>query len=239
MSRKRGTVTVGLLALLALLVWGLVCSVKYQPDFYQTALAASAPSEIRREQADEFVRTTVRLIDEIRNDDSWSHEFSEEAVNGWLAEELPAKYGELLPPEVTAPRVKFEQGKVLIAFQVRHGMWKGVVSGSVHPFVAGPNRLALEFQSVRIGLIPVPVDEILGDFVTQMNAGGWRMQWQTNGKKDVLVLDLADDLVLDREGERPILEAVDLESRLLRITGRRSSETGETTHLAERPTGIP
>src|SRR5262245_12775881 len=101
MSRKRGTVTVGLLALLALLAWGLVCSVKYQPDFYQTALAASAPSEIRREQADEFVRTTVRLIDEIRNDDSWSHEFSEEAVNGWLAEELPAKYGELLPPEVT------------------------------------------------------------------------------------------------------------------------------------------
>ena len=36
--------------------------------------------------------------------------------NGWLAEELPTKYREWLPPEVGEPRVKFENGVVLLAF---------------------------------------------------------------------------------------------------------------------------
>jgi hypothetical protein len=235
MNRKCAAITAGSLSLLAILIGGLGWSFKYEPTFYGTALAETAPPEVRREQAKVFVQTTLQLVDEIRNEDSWSHEFSEEAVNGWLAEELPVKYGELLPPEVTSPRVKFEAGKLLVAFQVRHGMWKGIVSGTVHPWVAGPNQLALEFQSVRIGLIPVPVDEILGDFVTQMNGAGWRMRWQASARKDVLVVDLDDDLSLGGEGQRPVLEAVDLEARMLRITGRRGLEAAETPRVADRP----
>jgi hypothetical protein len=235
MNRKSTTILVGCLALLALFVGGLIWSLKYQPTFYQTALADCAPPDIRRDQADTFVRTTVRLIDEIRNDDLWSQEFSEEAVNGWLAEELPSKYGDLLPPEVAAPRIKFEEGTLLLAFQVRHGMWNGVVSGRVRPWVAGPNQLALEIHSVRIGLIPIPVEEMLGDFVNQMNSAGWRMRWKNSGKQDVLVVDLDDDLSSGGSDERPVLEAVDLEPKLLRISGRRSSEAADNPRIADKP----
>jgi len=233
MNRKRAAITVGLVLLLALLAGGLVVSLKYQPKFYQTALADSAPPEVRREQAKVFVQTTLQLVDGIRNDDRWSHEFSEDAVNGWLAEELPAKYAECLPPEVTAPRVKFEKGTLLLAFQIRHGVWKGVVSGKVRPWVTGPNQLALEIQSARIGLVPVPVDEILGDFIKDLNSAGWRMQWKNNGKQDVLVVSLDEDFSLDGR-ERPVLEAVDLGPKLLRISGRRASETADAPRLADK-----
>jgi len=234
MNRKRWVITVGFVAVPALFVAAFSLSLKFQPSFYQTALADGAPRDVRREQAKVFVQTTLQLVDGIRNEDRWSHEFTEDAVNGWLAEDLPLKYSELLPPEVTSPRVKFEKGTLLLAFQLRHGMWKGVVSGKVRPWVTGPNQLALEIQSARIGLMPVPVDEIFGDFVKEMNNAGWRIEWKNNGRQDVLVVILDGNYSPDG-GRRPVLEAVSLESGLLRISGRRMADAAGAPRLADKP----
>jgi hypothetical protein len=237
MNRKLAAIAIASVSVLGILAASLVWLVKYEPTFYEVALADTAPPEIRRKQAKVFVQTTSDLVDGIRYEDSWSHAFSEESVNGWLAEELPAKYGEWLPPEVAAPRVKFEKGKLLLAFQLRHGMWKGVVSAIVRPWVAAPNQLALEIQSARIGLIPIPVDELLGDFVKHMNTAGLRIQWKSSGKQDVLVVEFDDDFSPDGDsGEHAVLEAVELEPELLRISGQRSSAAVDSPRIADKPT---
>lgn len=225
MNRKLARISIGVLCSLAFVVGSLVLSLRYQPAFYQSALSENVLPETRREQAKVFVQTTLRLVDDIRYDDRWSHEFSEEAVNGWLAEELPTKYRDWLPADVDLPRVKFEDGVLLLAFQARRdGIWKGVVSSRIRPWVAGPNQLALEIQSARIGLIPVPVDEIVGDLVKNLNSSGWRMQWKNTGKQDVLVVDLDSAEDSANGGERPVLESVELRPKLLRLSGRRSTE---------------
>lgn len=234
MNRKRAAISVGLLSLLAAVAGGLALSLKHQPTFYRAALADSAPPEVRREKAREFVRTTLQLVDEIRHEDRWAHEFSEDAVNGWLTEELPVRYSELLPPDVAAPRVKFEKGMVRLAFQIRHGMWKGVVSGQVRPFVAGTNQLALEIESARIGLVPIPVDELLGEFVSKMKSSGWQLHWKNTGEHDVLVIDLDDDLAPESSAQRPFLEAIELEPGLLRISGRRMIDADDAARVADR-----
>jgi hypothetical protein len=224
MNRKRAVVSIGLLVAVVLLVAGIAASLKYRPTFYRVALAEQTSPEVRREQAKTFVQTTLQLVDAIRHDDRWSREFTEEAVNGWLAEELPAKYSEWLPPDVSTPRIKFDRGVLRIAFESRRGVLGAVISGQVRPWVTGPNQLALEIESARVGMVPVPADEILGDFVKNMNTAGWRMEWKSTGAKDVLVIDLdGADLPLEG-GERPVLESVDLGPRLLRISGRRSAE---------------
>lgn len=233
MIRNRAITAVVLFVIGALLVGGAAWSLKYQPTFYQRALAQSVSPEVRRQQAKEFVQTTLQLVDEIKHEDRWSHEFSEDAVNGWLAEELPVKYAGWLPQEVAAPRVKFEKDSVLLAFQGRQGIWRGVVSARVRPWVAGPNQLALEIQSLRIGLVPVPVDEVLGEFVRNMNRAGWHMQWKNSGKKDVLVVDL-DEGDLSETPDRPVLELVELESEHLQISGRRRADS-EAPRLADKP----
>lgn len=224
MKRTHAAISIGLLAVSALLLAGVAGSLRYRPTFYKRALADAASPETRRAQVKNFVQTTLHLVDEIRHEDHWSREFSEDAVNGWLAEELPVRYAEWLPPDVAAPRIKFDQGVVRVAFQSRRGGLEAVISGQVRPWVTGPNQLALEIDSARVGLVPVPVDELLGEFVKNMNAAGWRMEWKSTGKRDVLVVDLdGSDLPLDG-GERPVLEAVDLGPKSLRISGRRSSE---------------
>ena len=224
MNRKLATISAGLLCVLALVGGGLILSLKHQPEFYRSALAESVLPETRREQSKTFVQTTLRLVDDIRYDDRWSHAFSEDAVNAWLAEELPTRYKEWLPPGVSAPRVKFEKGILLLAFQARRGTWQGVVSSRIRPWVSGPNQLALEIQSARIGLIPVPVDEIVGDLVKNLNSSGWRMQWKNTGNQDALVVDLDAAKGASSGAPHPILEAVELSAKVLRISGRRATE---------------
>jgi hypothetical protein len=220
MNRKR----TGLVLLGALILIGgaLGLSLKHQPAFYKAALADKVPVETRREQATQFEQTTLQLVNEIRFEDHWSHEITDDMVNAWLAEELPRKFGDALPPDVAAPRVKFEQGHVLLAFQARRGMWHGVISSRIRAWVSGPNELALEMESTRIGLVPIPIDEILGDLVKKLTDAGWRLEWKNSGKRDVLVINLDSD-DLSEEGPRAVLESVDIEPKRLRISGRRAS----------------
>src|SRR5207248_3288817 len=124
----------------------------------------------------------LQLVNEIRFEDQWSHEISDDMVNAWLAEDLPVKFGDSLPPDVSAPRVKFEKGHVLLAFQARRGMWQGVVSSRIRAWVSGPNQLALDVESTRVGLVPIPIDEIIGDLVNRLTETGWRLEWKNSGK---------------------------------------------------------
>lgn len=221
MNRKRARLGLTLLVALILILGGIAFSLKHQPAFYKAALADRTPVAARREQATKFEQTTLQLVNEIRFEDRWSHELSDDMVNGWLAEELPAKCPDLLPPDISAPRVKFEKGNLLLAFQAQRGMWHGVVSSRIRPWVSGPNQLALEIESMRVGLVPVPVDELIGDLVNGLKNAGWRLEWKTSGKSEVLVVSLDPDEIASA-GERAVLESVELEPKRLRISGRRA-----------------
>jgi hypothetical protein len=223
MNRKR--VGLGLSGALILVGGGLCLSLQHQPAFYAAALTDPLPVETRREQATKFEQTTLQLVNEIRFEDQWSHEITDDMVNAWLAEDLPVKFGDSLPPDVSAPRVKFEKGHLLLAFQAKKGIWRGVISSRIRAWVSGPNQLALDIESARVGLVPVPVDEIISDLVQKLTNAGWRLEWKSSGKRDVLVVSLdADDI--SEDGERAVLESIELEPKLLRISGRRTSATG-------------
>jgi hypothetical protein len=233
MNRKRAIITAGLGTFLAALAGGVPWLLRHQPAFYRDALRQELSDEDRREQAKLFVQTTLRLVDAVRYEPRWAQEFSEESVNIWLADELPTQYSGWLPPEVTAPRVKFERGGLWIAFRTQHGLWSGVVSGRVKAWVSGPNELALEIQSLSAGLIPVPVDEVIGEFVSAMNERGWRLQWKQSATGDVLVVSL------DGEGDsgdsrgQAVLESVELTPGRLIVSGRRRGEGAART--ADKP----
>jgi hypothetical protein len=218
MNRKR--VALWVLGCVVVIGGGLGLSLRHQPAFYAAALADNRPVKTRREQATRFEQTTLQLVNEIRFEDRWSHEITDEMVNAWLAEELPIKFATSLPTDVAAPRVKFEKGHVLLAFQARKGMWQGVISSRIRAWVSAPNQLAFDIESARVGLVPVPVEEIIGDLVKKLTVGGWRLEWKSSGKRDVLVVSFDPDDISE-DGHRAVLESIELEPNLLRISGRR------------------
>jgi hypothetical protein len=230
MSRKYSVVLAGVL-LGILVVAGCAYSVlRHEPEFYRAALHDGLSAEERREYARKFEQTTGRLIGEAGNDERWSQEFSEVAVNSWLADELPGKYAELLPENVSAPRIKFEKDGLRIAFRTSRGPWSGIVSGRLNVWVPSPNELAVQVQSLSAGLVPIPVDEFSGKLVEALGISGWRTEWKQSTGGDVLVVALDE---AESARAQPRLEAVELQSGRLRISGSRT--TGEKSRTARRP----
>lgn len=235
MNRKRAVIAVSLATGLTVLVGGVIWLLTYQPAFYRDALANSASRDERTRQADQFVRATLRLRNGIHNnEENWSEEFDEQAINGWFAEELPTKYAGLLPEGISDPRLRIEQDGAWIAFRARRGMWSGVVNCRLKTWVAAPNELAIEIQSLRAGLIPIPVDDVVAGIVDSMNENGIPVQWKQSASGDVLVVSL-DESVSHPDGSgHAVLEAVDLLPGKLCVAGRRQ-EAEPVLRTARKP----
>src|SRR5437868_4531149 len=97
MRRKHAVISVGVALILAVVIGGGYRLLTHQPGFYRNALSDDLHPEKRRQLAERFVQSTLQLVNELRHEEQWSQEFTEQQVNCWLADELPAKYADWLP----------------------------------------------------------------------------------------------------------------------------------------------
>lgn len=224
MRRKHALIAGGLITCLAAIIAGLYSLLTHQPAFYRDALQSDIGHSDRQKLAKEFVRAAVGLRNEVISEERWMQEFTEAGTNAWLADDLPAQYSEWLPPGVSAPRVQFNQDQLQFAFHTRRGLWSGVISGKVRVWVSGPNELAFEIQSLSAGLIPIPVDDAVGDFVKEMSAAGWRLEWRPSKGGDALVLSLDQTSTNDVDSDQPVVESLELLPGRLKVFGGRREE---------------
>ena len=219
MSWKKWLATVSALLIAAAAgAGGLWWALFESPDFYLTVLEQErrADPDARRAEAKRFVHRTMKLVDDIRNSDAWAQDFTEAEINAWLAEELHRKFGEWLPPGVSEPCVQIEADAIHVGFQYDEpGQWSGVVSLRVLPWVAEPNQLALQVESIRAGLVPIPVDQIVAGVAEHARSSGWRVEWQQRDGYDVALVRLATEDEPSAE-----LDGVELRDGSLHVHGR-------------------
>ena len=156
----------GFLAILLLLAIGcgtgsVVWALRQVSGFYDEVLREEPNPAVCREEAKKFVQRTLQLIEKVQQFESWSEEFTQQQVNSWLAEELHHKYAELVPEGASDSRVRFSPGAIQIGFRFQRDGWNRVVSLKVKLWVPEPNHLAIEFKSVKAGLVPIPLENIL------------------------------------------------------------------------------
>lgn len=199
-------------------VWGLF----EVPDFYQTAMTAEVDPTVRQQAARKLIQRTRQLVDEIQRSPSWSEEFTEQHINSWLAEELPANYSQWLPPGISDPRVKLADETIRIGFRYQGPDWNGVVTLQVKPWVTEPNRLAIQIQSVRAGLIPIPLDEVLRGLAREVEKDGWKVEWQEIDGQDVAIVNLSKG-----RADEPVLQDVRVLDGAFRVTGNRRPSSPE------------
>lgn len=249
MIRKRlGGTALLLVLVLGGSVGGVVWSLSQVPDFYAQALSELPDPQDRKQAAKQFVERTLRLVDGVEHEDAWAEEFTQQQINSWLAEELHQKHAKLLPNGVSDPRVQFAPEAVQLGFQFQREGWEGVISVRARPWVPQENQLALEIESVKAGLMPIPLDRVLQEISRQFETEGWRVTWREAHGHDVLVISL------DGGGaEQPVLEAVEVVEGAVRVRGRRSVTThpvstgkgatgeepsaGHGTRVADQPVG--
>ncbi|WP_417382593.1 hypothetical protein [Gimesia sp.] len=209
------------LLLLGGMTGGLYWSSAQVPDFYQEALQEQAVPEVRQEEAKEFVQRSMQVVNDVRNQEPlWSQEFSEQQVNAWLAEELHQKYNEWVPDGVTDPRIRFEKNQVELGFHLTLSKWSGIISLRFKPWLMKENRLVLELEQARAGLLPIPLDETLTDLIRMARKEGWFIEWGQMNGNDALIVYLDR-----RKPELPELTALSVDTGLFRIAGKSESDS--------------
>ena len=231
MNRTRLALVAGSLLLALAGTAGSVLWAFFQvPDFYERELATAPPAEVRQQAARQFVRRTMELVSDIRHTPQWSEEFEQDQINGWLAEELHnPKYKKLLPKDVRQPRIALGKDVIRVGFRVQRKGWDGIVSLRVRPWMAGDNELALEIQSVRVGLVPYPLEEALEDVVHRLEANGWLIDWHQANGNEVLIVHLDHG----QKPDGPVLENLEVVEGAVRLSGR--SGAGNQTRMVWSP----
>jgi len=222
MTRKRLRLLVRVLVVFLLLVGigvGLTLqALREVPEFYAQALVEQPDPVVRKEAAKQFEQQTLDLVKEIRHEDRFSQEFTQEQINSWLAEQFDTSLADTIPQAISDPRVTLRNDHVLVGFRYHGKSFDGIVSLNVKPRVTEPNHLALEFESVKAGDIPISLDAVTAHITDRLHREGWQTQWKLKNSHDVLVVHFPPS-----ESDQPVLEAVQVTDGLVHISGSRVS----------------
>lgn len=181
----RGYWVRGLIAsvgLLGLVLGTFYAAVSYRPSFYHAPVVAPA---VRQEYAEEFVERSLQLRNDAMNETRWEAVFSDAQINAWLAEDFVTQFADVLPSGVEDPRVVFDTDKLTVAFTYHEGLIHSVVWATLRVSVDAEKEIALELESLRAGMIPLP-DSMLTEKLDRL-VGGTTMSltWTREGSNTV------------------------------------------------------
>jgi hypothetical protein len=203
-----------------------------EPEFYRRA--ATVPADSASESARGFVRESSQLFNAIENDPAWSAVFRAVELNAWLRHDFTVKHGDLLPPGVTDPRVAFEPDRMLVGFRAQMGPVRTVVSVVSRVWVPESNRVAIEFDKVRGGMLPLPLTLLVSRVTKVCEAANLSVEWKRHRGKMVALVRLAD-----AKGPRIELTRAKVGDSVLQVAGRSRglSERDQVARIVEPDAG--
>jgi hypothetical protein len=215
---KRKSILVAVISV-ALVAGGALASLYallgHEPEFYRRA-AVDAGLD-RRAEAGTFQSDAFDLVqNRIPHDPEWQARFTDRQINSWLAEGL-ANIADL-PPEISEPRVTFEEGKILIAFRYGRAGWESVVSVEARAWVSPrePNVVCLEIERLRAGALPMG-SKVLEDALTEhARSQNIDVQWYRRDTHPVALLRFQ----ADRRDPTFQLQRLDIQIGAIHLKGR-------------------
>jgi hypothetical protein len=204
----------GLLLLLGLGILGLYLASQHVPAAYRRVL--DADSEEQAAASQEAVRKATALSG-AANHDKWHIRFTAEEINGWLAVDMPKKHANLLPPELSDPRVVIAPQQMTLFCRYHRGDRVFVLSLAVDVYVAEPDVLALQIRRARAGAVPLPLGQVLDQISQEARRQHYRLQWKQKGGDPVALVPLKLRTVDDKHLLR--IEAVELRQNEVYLSG--------------------
>lgn len=170
---------------------GLYLAIQQVPEFYADILQSDPDPEQRVKEVRKLVAQTKRLMQSMERAETWQHQLTQTQINSWIIEELPKNHPDILPPDVSQPRIKFAQDVVQLGFRVKRGPLSGVVSLQVRPDIKRANQIEFEIEWVNAGVLPVPIKQLVSDAVDSYRSEEWTLDWATSKSgNDTVVLTL-------------------------------------------------
>jgi hypothetical protein len=164
MRRKPLLLAVGIAVVLVSVVVGtLALLARHEPEFYRQREVA--PGDLRKKQSGEFLQTFSYVLSRLTDGDGFSATFTEEQINSYFQENfITSGFAKnLLPENISAPRVVVEPERIRLAFRYGSPPWCSVISIDWRVWLvpAEPNVVALELQGLHAGSLPISAQSLL------------------------------------------------------------------------------
>jgi hypothetical protein len=220
MSRKSAFLAI----MIVLLLLGgagttLALLVRHEPAFYRRCSVRAG--EHRVKCSGEFVgEFTTRLLGGILNHPQWDAQFTEEQINSYFEEDFVTKHSaeNPLPEGISAPRIALGPEKVRLGFRYGKGWWSTVICIDLRVWLAAkePNVVALEFESLSAGALPISAQSLLERVYEAARRQNIDPTWYRYRGHPVLLLRFQ----ADRANPTFQLQRLELQEGKLLIAGR-------------------
>lgn len=248
--------TIAGLAVLLLLAggafYGLWTATTYVPADYRLAL--DVKPEALAEAGKKFEQQVNSLYDEAQDLGVWEATFTDDQVNGWLANELPARMPQIIPRGVSDPRVLLREDEATLLCRYEkifnQQSIQTVVSLAVDVELTDEtNVIAVRLRHARAGLFSLPMEEVK-QRITQLAANSrLALRWEEDDGDPVAIIvipqqyeQLKARLTIDtielRDGElhvagrsEPLRRGVKMDFSVL----RRVTQGFSTVHISHQP----
>ncbi|HEV3117039.1 MAG TPA: hypothetical protein VGY58_08310 [Gemmataceae bacterium] len=228
MRRKSVLLAIAIVLFLAGSAGGILYFlVRHEPDFYVRCKVP--PGEQRKDLSAAFISECANLFNDWYKNKPWEGRFKEDEINSYFAEDLVSKHSVESPfPEgVSEPRVCLEQGRIRLGFRYGKGWKSTVVSIDMRVWLIAKesNVVALEFEKIRAGLMPISAQSLLDRAADYAHQRDIEAMWYRHNGRPVLVLRFEADK------NNPLFQIRELDPRpgLLRIAGRSSDGAAQVT----------
>ena len=128
----------------------LLGALRHEPTFYREALKQEPAAQ--QAANDELLANATALASNARHQARCSASFTAGQINGWLVLDVPQNFPDLLPKEISEPRIRLGPGKATIACRYHDANLKTIISLNIELYLADPNVLALRILNAA----PVP-----------------------------------------------------------------------------------
>lgn len=201
---------------MVLAVGGTYVALQHVPHFYEQALDQESAKQ--QQANDALIKNANALARSARQQGDWSAVFTAEEINGWLGVDLPQSFPELLPAEISQPRIRLSPGHATIACRYRENAVSTVISLNLELYVAEPNVLALRIHNIRAGAIPIPLSQVLDGVTEAAKSMNLRLRWGQAKGDPVALLTLPSTLGRDKIAYR--LDKIDLRQDAIYLAGQ-------------------
>jgi len=218
MRRKSMLLALAIAVLLAGAALGtLALLMRHEPEFYRER--AVAPGQARNQQSKEFLKNFTRVLSAAYNGEDFSVTVTEEQINSYFQESfITSGFAKnLLPQDISAPRVAIEPERIRLAFRYGCAPWCSIISIDWRVWLAPkePNVVVLELQGLHAGSLPISAQSLLEQISDIARRQNIDVTWYRHQGNPVALVRFPND---SRSGVQ--LHQLELSSGKLTLVGR-------------------
>jgi len=228
---------VGILAVCVGGIFWAYLATQQVPDFY--VAAGNITPSVQAAAGDELERRVLTLRNDFQADGFWEATFTEEQLNGWLASDLPEKFGDVLPDGISDPRISIGDQRLQIACRVENSKFETVVSLSVDlNLTQEANVLAISVRHARAGKLPIPLKRFLDDITNASMEAEIDIRWVHDDGIPVALVPIS--IQQDKSSENSIcLDVIEVRRGEIYLAGRTRSKDHQKILESSVSSGAP